>query len=81
MSDEILKALEELKDGQARIEKNLGAKIERVGAQVHDLNQTVGRFMGSFKDQREWSTRTLVRVAEAADVDLSSDPPPKVVAR
>ena len=81
MSDEILKALGELKDGQDRIEKNLGAKIESVGAQVHELNQTVARFMGSFKDFRDWSTRNLVRVAEASGVDLADDPPPKVVAR
>lgn len=85
MSDPVLMALNELKEGQTRIqqnldrvEKNLSTKIEGVGAQVRDLDETVARFMGSFKEHRDWSTRNVNRIAEASEVDLSDDPPPKV---
>lgn len=74
MSDEILKALD-------RVEKNLGEKIDGVGVRVQDLNETVAKFMQSFKDHRDWATRSILRVAEAADVDMTEDPPPKVAAR
>lgn len=89
MSDEILKALQSLEtrletkiaDRIDGAEMRLGAKIDRVGERVQDLNETVARFMSSFKDHRDWATRNLLRIAGAADVDMADDPPPKVAAR
>lgn len=76
MSDEILKALDELKRGQKSLEANLAAKIDEVGTWVDGLNEIMLRFLGSYKKHRTWTTNGLTRVAEAADVDLDS--PPKV---
>jgi hypothetical protein len=74
VSDEILKALE-------RVERNLGEKIDGVGERVQVLTELVAQFMDSFKGHRDWATRNVLRIAEAADVDMAEDPPPKIVAR